>query len=222
MRPSRFTPHSGGTGGGLPFRHEAGHEAIGDGGTNPDFRQHIVGVLVGGLQVDVQIVERGNDHVDDADGPQVTLGVALPVLSRIEIGEHAKQQHREGETGQMQSIEGQWRREEDVAQQHGDTRRDGAPVVEPFGVEPVEEVHPDHHQTGDVKEVEHQLGPRLAQSEVKHAIEHHAHREHTSHGSDHDVEDLGTFLESRLHIIMCFLGRLRLLVGRPSCYDLCD
>ena len=71
------------------FRHEAGHEAVGDGGADPDFREHICGVLIGGFQVDVQVVERGNDHVDDADGPQVALGVALPVLASIEVGERA-------------------------------------------------------------------------------------------------------------------------------------
>ena len=66
------------------FRHEARHEAVGDGGTDADLREHVVGVLAGGLQVDVQVVERGNDHVDDADEPQVALGIALPVLARVE------------------------------------------------------------------------------------------------------------------------------------------
>ena len=70
----------------IHFRHEAGHETIGDGRTNPDLREHISGVFVGRLQIDVQVIERGNEHVNDADGPQVALGVALPVLTCIEIG----------------------------------------------------------------------------------------------------------------------------------------
>ena len=50
------------------------------------------------------MVERGYESIDDEDEPQVALGVALPVLSRIEIGEHAEQQHRQGEADQMQGI----------------------------------------------------------------------------------------------------------------------
>ena len=88
------------------FRYETGHEAVGDGGTNPDFRQQIVGVFVDGLQIDVVVVECGNDHVNHADSPQVALGVALPVLPRIEEGEHAEQQHRECEADQMQGVIG--------------------------------------------------------------------------------------------------------------------
>ena len=70
------------------FRHEAGHESVGDGGTNPDFREHIVGIFAEGLHIDVVVIKHSNEHVDDADGPQVTLGVALPVLARREEGEH--------------------------------------------------------------------------------------------------------------------------------------
>ena len=74
----------------INLRHETRHEAVGNGGANPDFDKQIVGVLVEGLQVDVPVVERGNEHVDDADGPQVALGVALPVLTCVEIGERAE------------------------------------------------------------------------------------------------------------------------------------
>ena len=77
----------------ITFRYKTGHEAVGDGGAYPNFREHIVSVLADGLQIDVPVVERGNDYVDDADGPQVTLGVALPVLTGIEEGERAEQQH---------------------------------------------------------------------------------------------------------------------------------
>jgi len=42
------------------------------------------------FQVDVHVVERGYQHVDDADGPQIALGVALPVLPRIEIRQCAE------------------------------------------------------------------------------------------------------------------------------------
>ena len=76
-----------------PFRHEAGHEAVGDGRANPYLRQHVVGVFAERLDVDVVVVERGYEHVDDADGPQVALGVAFPVPACIEEGERAEQQH---------------------------------------------------------------------------------------------------------------------------------
>ena len=33
----------------FPFRHETGHEPVGDGGANPYFREQICGVLIGGL-----------------------------------------------------------------------------------------------------------------------------------------------------------------------------
>jgi len=86
----------------LSFRHETRHQPIRDGGSNPDFSEHIVRIFSERLNVDVVVVEGSNDHVDDADHPQVALGVALPVLTRIEEGERAKQQHREGETRQME------------------------------------------------------------------------------------------------------------------------
>ena len=70
------------------FRHETGHETVGDSGANPNFREQICGVLICRLYVDVQIVERCNDNVDDTDSPQVALGVAFPIFARIEVGEH--------------------------------------------------------------------------------------------------------------------------------------
>ena len=70
--------------------HKAGHETVGDGGAYPDLCEHIVGILVDGLQIDVPVVERGNDYVDDTDSPQVALGIALPVLAGIEVSEHAE------------------------------------------------------------------------------------------------------------------------------------
>ena len=112
---------------------EAGHEAVGDGGTDPDLGEHIVGVLVGGLQIDVEGVKGGNEHIDDADEPEVALGVTLPVLARIEEGERAEQQHRQRETGQMDGVIGEGRRKEDVAQQHRYTHGDGTPVIELLG-----------------------------------------------------------------------------------------
>ena len=90
----------------LRFRDETGYKAVGDGGTYPDFGQQVFGVFVAGLQVDVDVIEGGDDHVDDADGPQVALGVALPVLAGVEEGEHAEQQHRQREAGQMQGVVG--------------------------------------------------------------------------------------------------------------------
>ena len=105
------------------LRHEAGHEAVGDGGTDPYLRQHVVGVLAERFQVDVVVVERGYQHVDDADGPQVALGVLLPVLPRIEEGERAEQQHRQREAGQVEAVIRQRRRKQDVAQQHRHAHR---------------------------------------------------------------------------------------------------
>ena len=51
----------------LSFRHETSYETIGDSWAYPDFRQHIVGIFVDGFQIDVVVVECGNDYVDDAD-----------------------------------------------------------------------------------------------------------------------------------------------------------
>ena len=147
------------------------------------------------------MVEHGNDKVDDKDHPEVALGVTLPVLSRVEIGERAEQQYREREAQQVEPVEGQWRREEDIAQQHRDAHQDGAPVVELVGGDEagVEEVHPDHRQTGQIDDVENQLGPCVAQPELKDAIDHDAHREHASHSGNADVENLSILFESCLH-----------------------
>ena len=100
----------------------------------------------------------------------------------------------------MEPVEGQWRREEDVAQQHGDAHQDGTPVVELVGGDvEIEEIHPYHRQTSQIDDVENQLGPCVAQPELKDAIEHHAHGEHSCYGRDADVEYLSIFLESCLH-----------------------
>ena len=81
----------------------------------------------------VEVVKGGNEHIDDADEPEVALGVTLPVLARIEEGERAEQQHRQRETGQMDGVIGEGRRKEDVAQQHRYTHGDGTPVIELLG-----------------------------------------------------------------------------------------
>ena len=141
------------------FGYEAGHEAVGNGGTDPYLNQQILGVFVDRLEIDVVVVQGSNDHVDDADGPQVALGIALPVFACIEEGEHAQQQYRQREARKMQGIIGQWRRKQDVAQQHRDAHRHRTSVVEPMSIEPIEEVHANHYQTGDVEQVEHQFGP---------------------------------------------------------------
>ena len=112
----------------LGLGYEAGHQSVGDGGANPYLYQHIVGVFIDWLEIDVEVIECRNDHIDDADHPQVALGVALPVLTRIEIGEHAEQQHRQRKTQQMERTIGQRRREENIAQQHRDC---GAMIFDP-------------------------------------------------------------------------------------------
>ena len=65
--------------------------------------------------------------------------------------------------------------------------------------ESVEEVHPYHHQTSHIKNVENQFGPRFAQTEIDNCIEHYSDRKHPSHCGNDDVEYLSVFLESCLH-----------------------
>ena len=135
----------------VPLRHKTRDHSVRDGGSYPDFGEHIVGVFADGFHVDVVVVEGGYDHVDDADDPQVPLRVTLPFLACIEEGERAEQQHGEDETCQVEGEirQGWWK--EDVAQQHCHAYGDRTPVVEMVAVEPIEEVHPDHRQTGNVK-----------------------------------------------------------------------
>ncbi len=97
------------------FRHETGHQTVGDGRTNPYLSKQIWGVFIDRLNVNVQIVKCGNEHVDNTDYPQVTLSVALPVLTRIEIHKREKQHYREDKTHKVQSIICQRRCEKDVA-----------------------------------------------------------------------------------------------------------
>ena len=103
---------------GFGFCYETGYEAIRDCGPYPDFCKHIIGVFADWLEIDINVIEHGDEYIDNTDGPQIALGVALPVLAGIEEGEHAEQKHRESETRQVEGIVGQWRQEEDVAQQH--------------------------------------------------------------------------------------------------------
>ena len=80
-----------------------------------------------------------------------------------EVGQRTQQQHRQHQARQVERVEHQGRREEDVAQQHRHTHRYGTPVVELLRGDAVfEEVHSYHHQTCYVEHVEYQLGPRLA------------------------------------------------------------
>ena len=72
------------------FSDETRHKTIGDGGAYPYLGEQIVGVLVDRLLVDVVVVECSYEHIDDADGPQVVLGIAAPVLACIEVCEHAE------------------------------------------------------------------------------------------------------------------------------------
>ena len=53
------------------------HESVRDGWTNPDFCEQIVSVFVDGLQKYSIVVECCNEHVNDTDEPQVSLGVVL-------------------------------------------------------------------------------------------------------------------------------------------------
>ena len=70
---------------------ETGHQPVGDGGSYPYFGEHIVGEFVARLQHDVDIVEQGDEAVDDEDHPEVALGVGLPFLTRVEKGEHEEE-----------------------------------------------------------------------------------------------------------------------------------
>ena len=176
---------------------ETGHEPVGDGGSYPDLREHIVGVFVARLQHDVDIVEEGDEAVDDKDHPEVALGVGLPFLTRVEKGEHEDEDDGERGASQMEGVISQRRRKEDVAQQNRYSHAHRRPVVELLrGDAQVEEVHPHHHQTGDVEQIKNKLWPGVAQAEVEYAIEHDAHRQNGSHGGNADVEHFCILAES--------------------------
>lgn len=66
------------------FRYEAGYEAVGDGGTNPNLSHQIGSQFAYILNHDVIVVESGNGGIDDKDEPQVALGITLPLLAGIE------------------------------------------------------------------------------------------------------------------------------------------
>ena len=51
------------------FRHEAGHQSVGDGGAYPDFGEHKVGIFIDGLKINVDVVECGNERIDNKDHP---------------------------------------------------------------------------------------------------------------------------------------------------------
>ena len=113
-----------------------------------------------------------------------------------------QQQNRQDETHEVQAKIGQWRREENIAQQHRDAHRDRTPVVETKGVETVEEIHPYHDQTGNVEHIEHQFGPGISQSEIQNGVKHNANRQCAAHSGYHNVENLSIFLESCLHTLL--------------------
>ena len=69
-----------------------------------------------------------------------------------------------------------------------------------MGVNPVEKVHPYHHQTENVKHIEHEFWPSLSQPEMEHTIEHNTYRQHTGDSSYNDIENLGIAFKSCLHI----------------------
>lgn len=75
--------------------HETGHQSVGNSGPYPNLGEHIVGVFVARLQHDVDIVEQGDEAIDDEDHPEVALGVALPILTRVEKGEHEDEHYGE-------------------------------------------------------------------------------------------------------------------------------
>ena len=89
------------------FRYETGHQAISDGRSYPNFNQEIIGVYSGGLNVEVVVVECGNNHIHQEYHPQITLGISLPFLAGIEECQHEKQPDREEKTNHMQGVNGQ-------------------------------------------------------------------------------------------------------------------
>ena len=76
------------------FRNETRHKPVSDGRTYPNFGKEIFGVFIRRLKDNVDVIEYGNEHVDDENQIQVPLGVALPVFAGIEKSEHEKQQNR--------------------------------------------------------------------------------------------------------------------------------
>ena len=189
------------------LRRKAGHEAITDGGADPYLGKGVVGVLVNRLKVhDIEMIEHGYERIDGEDNPQVLLGITLPFAAGIEVGQRTEQQHRQREARRAHGEVRQRRWEEDVAQQHRHAHRDGTPVVELAGGDAdVVEIHPDHDQADDVKNIKHQFGSGLAEPEMINPIKHHSYRECAANGGDHNVSNLGILLESCLHIFVTCL-----------------
>ena len=161
------------------FLNKTCHQAVCDGGTDPDFREHVSRVFVAGFQKDDHVVEHRNEQVHNEDHPQVAFGIGFPVFASVEVGEHDDEQHRKGQASQMDGITGNVRSEEDIPQKHRDAHIDGAPVVELLcRNRTIEKVHPHDHDAGDVEQVEHQLGPSILQAEMPHSVEHDAHGDH--------------------------------------------
>jgi hypothetical protein len=71
-----------------------------------------------------------------------------------------------------------------------------------LGVHAVKEVHPNHHQAGNVEQVEHQLRPCLLQPEVTNAIKHDTYRHHSRHGGNANVENLRILIKPCFHDIL--------------------
>lgn len=100
----------------------------------------------------------------------------------------------------MQGVIGQRRREEDIAQQHRHAHRYGRPVIELVSIDAVvEEIHPDHHQTGDVEHIEYKLGPGITQSKMINGVKHHSYGERATNRSNDYIENLSSFIESYIH-----------------------
>ena len=132
--------------GNVVLLYETGHQTVGNGGTNPDFREQESSVFVGGFQNDVYVVKYRKNHIYDTNHPQVALRVCFPILARIEEDEHEYQYYRERDTSQMERVINQWGWKENVAQQYGDAHTHGAPVVELIcGDTHLEEIHRNHY-----------------------------------------------------------------------------
>jgi len=95
------------------------------------------------------------------------------------------------------------RPEKDISQKHRDAQTYGTEVVELLRCDgAVKEIHPHHHQAGDVEQVEHQFGPGILQAEMPYAEKHDPYGEDSGHGGDPHIEDFTFFLESDSHVLV--------------------
>jgi hypothetical protein len=104
--------------------------------------------------------------------------------SGIEVCECKKQQLREYKTGYAEHLAIEIGGDEDIANEYCHTYAQRTPVVEMVWLETVEEEHPHHDQTCQIKHVEDKLYPCVLKPEMNNSIKHDANGNHSGHGCD--------------------------------------